>query len=128
MDPHIKIDYVLYHNKCAKCKECNTQIDITNFSFIDGVLYCKRHYMSRFMVSGGRYGDAEKFKVSSTPSVAPGFQGVPVIPTVIERKGTRKPTNSTAFDEDLFVDPSAAADSEAPSTEAVNSLDEVQEA
>ena len=86
------------------------------------------------MVSGGKYGDAEKFKVSSAPSVAPSFQGVPVIPTVIEKKGAKKAAVSSssglpsAGDEFLAEDPSAAADSEAPSTETVFAHEEGQEA
>ena len=133
MDPHIKIDYILYHNKCAKCKECNTQIDITNFSFIDGVLYCKTHYVNKFKVSGGKYGDTEKFKISSTPSVAPAFQGLPLKPTVIEKKGVKKnatPASSgrTSAADELVEDTFTTADSELPSHEDVYSFEEGQEA
>ena len=55
-----------YHKSCAKCKVCNCQLTIRNFSTSGDDLMCKTHFMEAFARSGGSYGGDDKFKHSST--------------------------------------------------------------
>ena len=52
MDPHINLDGSMFHKHCAKCKDCNCQITLSNFNKhemgIETYLLCKTHFFSRF--------------------------------------------------------------------------------
>lgn len=52
MDPHINLDGSMFHKPCAKCKDCNCQITLSNFNKhemgIETYLLCKTHFFSRF--------------------------------------------------------------------------------
>lgn len=52
MDPHINLDGSVFHKHCAKCKDCNCQITLSNFNknISDNVtfLLCKTHFFQRF--------------------------------------------------------------------------------
>ncbi|CAH9086350.1 unnamed protein product [Cuscuta europaea] len=35
---------VAYHNTCFRCAQCNGRLALSNYSSMDGVLYCKPHF------------------------------------------------------------------------------------
>ena len=52
MDPQINLDGSLFHKHCAKCADCNCQINLSNFNKSETpdqtLLLCKTHYFQRF--------------------------------------------------------------------------------
>ena len=52
MDPQIDLDGSKFHRHCAKCKDCNCQINLLNFNKNETpdltFLLCKTHYFQRF--------------------------------------------------------------------------------
>lgn len=52
MDPQINLDGSIFHKHCAKCKDCNCQINLSNFNKSETpdltFLLCKTHYFQRF--------------------------------------------------------------------------------
>lgn len=46
-------DGVPYHKNCFKCSHCNGRLQMSNYSAIDGTLYCKPHFEQLFKESGG---------------------------------------------------------------------------
>ncbi|CAN7008136.1 hypothetical protein IGI04_010864 [Brassica rapa subsp. trilocularis] len=40
-----------YHKNCFRCSHCNGSLVISNYSSMDGVLYCKRHFEQLFKES-----------------------------------------------------------------------------
>ena len=52
MDPQIDLDGSKFHRHCAKCKDCNCQINLLNFNKSETpdltFLLCKTHYFQRF--------------------------------------------------------------------------------
>ena len=67
-DAKLSIADGTYHKSCAKCKVCNCQLTIKNFSTSGDDLMCKTHFMEAFARSGGSYGGDDKFKHASTRS------------------------------------------------------------
>lgn len=65
MDPQINLDGLKLHKQCAKCKDCNCQITLSNFAKHetddDLTLLCKTHYFKRFHEQGAYLG-SEKFQ------------------------------------------------------------------
>ena len=41
-----------YHKSCFRCSHCNGTLVISNYSSMDGVLYCKTHFEQLFKESG----------------------------------------------------------------------------
>ena len=41
-----------YHKSCFRCSHCNGTLAISNYSSMDGVLYCKPHFEQLFKESG----------------------------------------------------------------------------
>lgn len=46
-------DGSLYHKNCFKCSHCNGRLAISNYSSMDGVLYCKPHFEQLFKENNG---------------------------------------------------------------------------
>ncbi|KAL7160146.1 hypothetical protein ABFS83_01G074600 [Erythranthe nasuta] len=45
-------DGVPYHKNCFKCCHCNGRLAISNYSVVDGKLYCKPHFEQLFRETG----------------------------------------------------------------------------
>ncbi|WOK92048.1 LIM domain-containing protein [Canna indica] len=42
----------IYHRACFRCHHCKGTLKFSNYSSIDGVLYCKPHYDQLFKITG----------------------------------------------------------------------------
>ncbi|KAL6578888.1 LIM domain-containing protein WLIM2b [Orobanche minor] len=45
-------DGVPYHKQCFKCSHCNGRLGMSNYSAVDGQLYCKPHFEQLFKETG----------------------------------------------------------------------------
>ncbi|XLS86540.1 hypothetical protein HN51_036706 [Arachis hypogaea] len=45
-------DGAIYHKNCFRCSHCNGRLAISNYSSIEGVLYCKPHFEQLFKENG----------------------------------------------------------------------------
>ncbi|KAJ9563251.1 hypothetical protein OSB04_008411 [Centaurea solstitialis] len=45
-------DGVIYHKACFRCTHCKGTLSMSNYSSMDGVLYCKPHFEQLFKESG----------------------------------------------------------------------------
>ena len=56
MDGQLNLDGTILHKSCAKCKDCNCQITLSNFAKHETpeelTLLCKTHYFKRFHEQG----------------------------------------------------------------------------
>jgi len=59
-DPQLVLDGNKYHLGCAKCTDCQCQINTSNFTRDGSTLYCKTHYIKRFKEQGKFVGE-DKF-------------------------------------------------------------------
>ncbi|KAL3645704.1 LIM domain-containing protein WLIM2a [Castilleja foliolosa] len=59
-------DGVPYHKQCFKCSHCNGRLAISNYSALDGQLYCKPHFEQLFKETGSF--TTRKFQSSMKPS------------------------------------------------------------
>ncbi|XP_010523026.1 PREDICTED: LIM domain-containing protein PLIM2b [Tarenaya hassleriana] len=62
-----------YHKSCFKCSHCKGTLVMSNYSSMDGVLYCKTHFEQLFKESGNfsknfQTGKSEKPELNRTPS------------------------------------------------------------
>ncbi|RVW60846.1 LIM domain-containing protein WLIM2b [Vitis vinifera] len=48
----LSADGVVYHKSCFKCSHCNGTLKLSNYSSMEGVLYCKPHFEQLFKESG----------------------------------------------------------------------------
>ncbi|KAG6428675.1 hypothetical protein SASPL_112928 [Salvia splendens] len=48
----VSADGVPYHKNCFKCDTCNGRLAISNYSTVDGKLYCKPHFEQLFRETG----------------------------------------------------------------------------
>ncbi|KAK6935368.1 Zinc finger, LIM-type [Dillenia turbinata] len=48
----ISADGATYHKTCFKCSHCNGLLVMSNYSSMDGVLYCKPHFEQLFKETG----------------------------------------------------------------------------
>ncbi|CAN6461788.1 unnamed protein product [Victoria cruziana] len=48
----LSADGVPYHKSCFRCSHCKGTLALSNFSSIEGVLYCKPHYEQLFKETG----------------------------------------------------------------------------
>ncbi|KAF5816808.1 putative transcription factor interactor and regulator LIM family [Helianthus annuus] len=46
------VDNVIYHKKCFKCTHCKGTLVMSNYSSMDGVLYCMPHFEQLFKETG----------------------------------------------------------------------------
>lgn len=72
-DPQINLDGHHFHKSCAKCNDCNCQINLDNFSkteYPDNsvLLLCKVHYFTRFQL-GSHVGHEKFLKKTHMPNV-----------------------------------------------------------
>ncbi|KAM7508676.1 hypothetical protein LguiA_019129 [Lonicera macranthoides] len=45
-------DGIIYHRNCFKCTHCKGLLVMSNYSSLDGILYCKPHFEQLFKESG----------------------------------------------------------------------------
>ncbi|XP_073010654.1 LIM domain-containing protein WLIM1-like [Typha latifolia] len=45
-------DNKVYHKACFRCRHCKATLQFSNYSSIEGVLYCKPHYDQLFKMTG----------------------------------------------------------------------------
>ncbi|CAH8533622.1 unnamed protein product [Heterobilharzia americana] len=45
----------VYHKACFRCATCQRTLLVGNFASLDGVIFCKPHYIEQFRISAGRY-------------------------------------------------------------------------
>ncbi|CAH8559052.1 unnamed protein product [Schistosoma margrebowiei] len=45
----------VYHKACFRCATCQRTLLVGNFASLDGVIFCKPHYIEQFHMSAGRY-------------------------------------------------------------------------
>ena len=69
MDPQLKLDGTTYHKSCAKCKDCDCSITLSNFTKCDDYLLCKTHYFKRFHEEGSYVGGDKFEKISNRDSI-----------------------------------------------------------
>nr|XP_027110866.1 LIM domain-containing protein WLIM2b isoform X1 [Coffea arabica]XP_027110867.1 LIM domain-containing protein WLIM2b isoform X1 [Coffea arabica] len=48
----LSADGVSYHKSCFKCSHCKGTLKLSNYSSMEGVLYCKPHYEQLFKETG----------------------------------------------------------------------------
>ncbi|XP_030533562.1 LIM domain-containing protein PLIM2b-like isoform X1 [Rhodamnia argentea] len=48
----LSIEGMPYHKTCFRCSHCNGYLVMSNYSSMDGVLYCKTHFEQLFKESG----------------------------------------------------------------------------
>ncbi|CAI9091630.1 OLC1v1026704C2 [Oldenlandia corymbosa var. corymbosa] len=48
----LSADGINYHKSCFKCSHCKGTLKLSNYSSMEGVLYCKPHYEQLFKESG----------------------------------------------------------------------------
>uniref|UniRef100_A0A7N0SVX4 LIM zinc-binding domain-containing protein n=1 Tax=Kalanchoe fedtschenkoi TaxID=63787 RepID=A0A7N0SVX4_KALFE len=48
----LSADGVIYHKTCFRCSHCNGLLVVSNYSSMDGVLYCKAHFEQLFKETG----------------------------------------------------------------------------
>ncbi|XP_061373752.1 LIM domain-containing protein WLIM2b-like [Gastrolobium bilobum] len=48
----LSADGVNYHKNCFKCSHCNGQLAMSNYSSMEGVLYCKPHFEQLYKEAG----------------------------------------------------------------------------
>ncbi|RTG83938.1 uncharacterized protein DC041_0001133 [Schistosoma bovis] len=42
----------VYHKACFRCATCQRTLLVGNFASLDGVIFCKPHYIEQFHMSG----------------------------------------------------------------------------
>ncbi|GAB2288448.1 LIM domain-containing protein WLIM2b [Dionaea muscipula] len=70
-------DGVSYHKSCFKCSHCKSRLQLSNYSSMEGVLYCKPHFEQLFKETGNfnknfqspAAKSAEKYSEKSTPEL-----------------------------------------------------------
>ncbi|KDO36535.1 hypothetical protein CISIN_1g034188mg [Citrus sinensis] len=48
----LSADGIVYHKSCFKCSHCKGTLKLSNYSSMEGVLYCKPHFEQLFKESG----------------------------------------------------------------------------
>jgi cysteine/glycine-rich protein len=48
----LSIEGMPYHKSCFRCTHCKGTLQMSNYSSMDGVLYCKTHFEQLFKESG----------------------------------------------------------------------------
>ncbi|KAI3731902.1 hypothetical protein L1987_63094 [Smallanthus sonchifolius] len=56
-------DGVTYHKACFRCSHCKGTLSMSNYSSMDGVLYCKPHFEQLFKESGNFSKNFQTFKM-----------------------------------------------------------------
>ncbi|XP_010544716.1 PREDICTED: LIM domain-containing protein PLIM2c-like isoform X2 [Tarenaya hassleriana] len=60
-----------YHKSCFRCSHCNGTLVISNYSSMDGVLYCKPHFEQLFKESGNFSKNFQASGKTDKPNDAP---------------------------------------------------------
>ncbi|XP_057980076.1 LIM domain-containing protein PLIM2c-like [Malania oleifera] len=78
----LSADGATYHKSCFKCSHCRGTLVMSNYSSMDGVLYCKPHFEQLFKESGnfsknfqtsGKSAEKQNDMLSRTPSKLSSF-------------------------------------------------------
>ncbi|KAK4478896.1 hypothetical protein RD792_014402 [Penstemon davidsonii] len=66
-------DGVPFHKNCFKCSECNGRLAMSNYSAVDGKLYCKAHFeqVLKETATAAGSGKAGELNNKSSPSPSP---------------------------------------------------------
>ncbi|KAK4471530.1 hypothetical protein MN116_004950 [Schistosoma mekongi] len=59
----------VYHKACFRCATCQRTLLVGNFASLDGVIFCKPHYIEQFHMSAGRYEYRQSLNQSTPLSV-----------------------------------------------------------
>ncbi|OIV89020.1 hypothetical protein TanjilG_07644 [Lupinus angustifolius] len=49
----VSADGISYHKNCFRCSHCNGNLAMSNYSSMDGTLYCKPHFEQLYKENGG---------------------------------------------------------------------------
>ncbi|KAK7358638.1 hypothetical protein VNO77_00576 [Canavalia gladiata] len=60
----LSADGIVYHKNCFRCSHCNGLLVISNYSSMEGVLYCKAHFEQLFKETGTY---TKKFQSAAKP-------------------------------------------------------------
>ncbi|KAL8114200.1 LIM domain-containing protein PLIM2b-like [Apium graveolens] len=69
-------DGVTYHKSCFKCSHCKGTLVMSNYSSMDGTLYCKTHFDQLFKESGNfskNFQTSKERQLTSTPTKLSSF-------------------------------------------------------
>ncbi|KAI3494964.1 hypothetical protein L1887_37039 [Cichorium endivia] len=64
-------DGVTYHKSCFKCTHCKGTLVMSNYSSMDGVLYCRTHFEQLFKESGNFSKNFQTSKTEKEPRAPP---------------------------------------------------------
>ncbi|CAA0838769.1 LIM domain-containing protein WLIM2a [Striga hermonthica] len=67
----VSADGVPYHKQCFKCSHCNGRLAMSNYSAVEGQLYCKPHFEQLFRETGSF--TTKKFQSCEAPSRVSSF-------------------------------------------------------
>ncbi|KAG4953326.1 hypothetical protein JHK82_038946 [Glycine max] len=68
----LSADGTAYHKACFKCSHCKGTLKLSNYSSMEGVLYCKPHYEQLFKETGSfkkNFQSPAKQAVKTTPEL-----------------------------------------------------------
>jgi cysteine/glycine-rich protein len=74
MDQQLSLgDGAAFHKSCFRCRHCNASLQLSNFSSMDGVLYCKPHFQELFKdaLASAPTSNKTTFQSPSPPSPSP---------------------------------------------------------
>jgi len=80
----MKVDNVIYHKGCFRCKHCNGVLKLGNFASMDGQVYCKPHFKQLFKTKGnysegfGKLNPQQEFDLKSGNEPSSSSSGFPV--------------------------------------------------
>ncbi|KAK7318269.1 hypothetical protein RJT34_02968 [Clitoria ternatea] len=83
----LSADGVVYHKNCFRCSHCNGLLVISNYSSMEGILYCKPHFEQLFKETGTY---TKKFQSSSKPPTSDNLHN-------FQKLQTRTPSKVSAF-------------------------------
>ncbi|XP_073006284.1 LIM domain-containing protein WLIM1-like [Typha latifolia] len=68
-------DNKVYHKACFRCRHCKGTLKLSNYSSIDGALFCKPHYDQLFKMTGSLEKSFEGVPKSAREDLAIGNEG-----------------------------------------------------
>ncbi|XP_019418074.1 PREDICTED: LIM domain-containing protein WLIM2b-like isoform X2 [Lupinus angustifolius] len=66
----LSADGTAYHKACFKCSHCKGTLKLSNYSSMEGVLYCKPHYEQLFKETAAKLADKATPVLTRSPSKA----------------------------------------------------------
>jgi len=48
----VRVDGIVFHKSCFRCKECQCVLKLGNYAAVEGVYYCKAHFKQLFKLKG----------------------------------------------------------------------------